>query len=44
MFGWILGMSDWGLGKYKLILQILSVFLIVLMLVYMRLSNRNKDD
>lgn len=44
MLGFLLKLSDWGLAKYKLVLQITSVVLIIILLVYVGLSNRTKEE
>ena len=43
MFGFFLKLSDWTLDQYKIILQILSGILIIIMLVYVGLSNKKKE-
>lgn len=35
--------SDWDMPQYKLILQLLSVVLIVVLLVYIALSSRDNE-
>ncbi|MHA1585048.1 MAG: hypothetical protein ACTSVU_05725 [Promethearchaeota archaeon] len=40
MFFLQLSLADWGMDKYKLVLQLVSVVVIVAMLVYIALSSR----
>ncbi|MHA1767469.1 MAG: hypothetical protein ACTSWX_06295 [Promethearchaeota archaeon] len=38
-----LKLSDWDMDQYKLILQLLSIVLIVVLLVYIALSSRDNE-
>ncbi len=38
-----LKISDWDMEQYKLILQLFSIVLIVVMLVYIALSSRDNE-
>jgi hypothetical protein len=39
----LLKISDWTMDDYKLILQVLGFFLILIMLVYIALSSRDSE-